>query len=179
MFGGIAGEEMAAFLARTPGWRAPDMDVVDAEAARAELPLARPSGDLNGLRERLLALMWDEVGVIRTGPRMQQALGELDAIEHQLLGIGVGGAERAFNLTWHDWLNLRSLVEISRVITLAACQRENSRGAHFREDFPEPGDFATSRYTVARQRGGRIEVGDEPVVFTRVKPGETLLKEGA
>ena len=179
VFGGIAGEEMAAFLARTPGWRAPDMDVVDAEAARAELPLARPSGDLNGLRERLLDLMWDEVGVIRTGPRMQQALGELDAIEQQLLGIGVGGAERAFNLTWHDWLNLRSLVEISRVITLAACQRENSRGAHFREDFPEPGDFATSRYTVARQRGGRIEVGDEPVVFTRVKPGETLLKEGA
>ena len=52
-------------------------------------------------------------------------------------------AERGvFNLTWHDWLNLRSLTEVSRVITLAARKRENSRGAHFREDFPEPGDLA-------------------------------------
>jgi fumarate reductase flavoprotein subunit len=58
-------------------------------------------------------------------------------------------------------------------------QRENSRGAHFREDFPDAGDLATSTYTIARQRDGRVEISQEPVQFTVIKPGESLLKEAA
>jgi fumarate reductase flavoprotein subunit len=77
---------------------------------------------------------------------------------------------------WHDWLNLRSLVEVSRVITLAADKRENSRGAHFREDFPDPGELAASTFTVARQKAGRIDVTNAPVRFSIVRPGETLIK---
>ena len=87
--------------------------------------------------------------------------------------------DRAFSLTWHDWLNLRSLIEISKVIAAAALRRENSRGAHYREDFPGEGDLATSSFTVARQQGGRLEIADEPVQFTHVRPGESLLKEAA
>ena len=117
--------------------------------------------------------------VIRDRIGLQRGLGKLDAIEAELLATGIADGARAFNLTWHDWLNLRSLVETSRVITLAALQRENSRGAHFREDFPEPGDLASSTYTVARQRAGRIAITDEPVRFTIVRPGETLLREAA
>ena len=90
---------------------------------------------------------------------------------------GVAEADRRFNLTWHDWLNLRSLCEVSRVIALAALRRENSRGAHYRSDFPEPGDLATSTFTVARQGTGGIEITDRPVEFTHVKPGETLLRD--
>ena len=59
------------------------------------------------------------------------------------------------------------------------CRRENSRGAHYREDFPGEGDLATSTFTVARQQGGRLDIADEPVQFTIVKPGESLLKEAA
>ncbi len=80
-----------------------------------------------------------------------------------------------FNLSWHDWLNLRSLIGVSRVIALAARAREDSRGAHFREDFPATGELATSSYTVVREGGGQLTLAREPVAYTRVRPGETVL----
>ena len=89
------------------------------------------------------------------------------------------GSDRAFNLTWHDWINLKNLIQVSRVITDAALEREDSRGAHFREDFPGAGDLPTSTYTVARLTNGQVSIAREPVHFTRVKPGETLLTEPA
>jgi fumarate reductase flavoprotein subunit len=146
---------------------------------RAQHPFRRSGGDLNRLRERLLDAMWDDVGVIRDAAGLKRGLAKLDAIEGELLATGVADGDRAFNLTWHDWLNLRSLVEISKVIALAALERENSRGAHFREDFPGEGDLAASTYTVVRQRDGALDITEEPVKFTIVKPGETLLKEAA
>ncbi len=176
VFGGIAGETMAADIAKGLSWRNKDAQAVAAEVARAETPFALKSGDLNRLREHLLDLMWDDVGIIRDAPGLNRALGALDSLEGELLTIGVADSDRAFNLTWSDWLNLRSQIEISKVFTHAALKRENSRGAHFRSDFPEPGDLATSRYTVVRQRDGKLDVSDEPVAFTIVKPGETLLK---
>jgi len=175
VYGGIAGETIAAWLAADTAHRAPDEAMLAAEVARAELPFAGKGGDLNRLRETLLDTMWDDVGVIRDAAGLRRGLAQLDAIETELLSAGVADQDRAFNLTWHDWLNLRSLVEISKVIAAAALKRENSRGAHYREDFPAEGDLATSTFTVARQRDGRLDITDEAVQFTRVKPGETLI----
>jgi fumarate reductase flavoprotein subunit len=179
VFGGIAGETMAAWVAANPGHRPADEDALHAEMARAQHPFAHKGGDLNGLRERLLDGMWDDVGVIRDAAGLTRGLRTLDAIEAELAATGVPDGDRAFNLTWHDWLNLRSLVEVSQVIASAALERENSRGAHYREDFPSEGDLATSAYTVARQREGALDISERPVQFTIVKPGQSLLKEAA
>ncbi len=177
VFGGIAGDVMPRWIANNPGHRRPDPDLLAFEVARAEQPFAHKAGDLNALREKLLDAMWDDVGVVRDRASIERGIAALDSIESELLTTGVADRDRRFNLTWHDWLNLRSLCEISRVIALAALRRENSRGAHYRSDYPEPGDFATSTFTVARQKAGRIEITDAPVKFTHVKPGETLLRD--
>jgi fumarate reductase flavoprotein subunit len=177
VFGGIAGDVMPRWIAANPGHRAPDEDVLDAELGRALAPFAPKPGNLNHLREHLLDTMWNEVGVVRDQAGLDRGIATLDAIEAELLATGLADDGRAFNMTWHDWLNLRSLTEISRVIALAARKRENSRGAHFRSDFPEPGDLATSRFTVARQTAGGLEITEQPVEFTHVKPGETLLQD--
>jgi fumarate reductase flavoprotein subunit len=179
VFGGIAGETMAAWVVDSGAHRAPDEEAIKDEMARAQHPFARKGGDLNGLRERLLDAMWDDVGVIRDAAGLKRGLEKLGSIEKELLATGVADGDRAFNLTWHDWLNLRSLVEVSTVIALAALKRENSRGAHFREDYSGEGDLDTSAYTVVRQRGDALEITEEPVKFTIVRPGQSLLKEAA
>jgi fumarate reductase flavoprotein subunit len=175
VFGGIAGDVMPRWIAANPGRREPDPDVLDAEIARALHPFTRSGGNLNELRESFLDMMWNEVGVVRDAAGLDRACAALDSIETELLATGIGASERAFNLSWQEWLNLRSLCEISRVIALAARRRENSRGAHFRSDFPEPGDLAASRFTVARLVGGSMDISEQPVEFTHVRPGESLL----
>ena len=179
VFGGIAGDVMARWVAADSGRRPPDEDALQAELARALHPFGKPPGNLNALRERLFDTMWDEVGVVRDRAGLDRGIAAIDAIETELLATGLPDAGPAFNMTWHDWLNLRSLAEISRVIALAARRRENSRGAHFRSDFPEEGDLATSCYSLARQTAGRLEIADRPVEFSHVKPGETLLRKQA
>ena len=177
VFGGIAGDVMPGFIAHNPHWHDPDESVIAFEIERASYPLQRSTGDVHVLRDELMDVMWDKVGILRDRPNLEVALKELDALEDSLMRSGVSDSNLAFNLTWHDWLNVRSLIEVSRVITLAALQRENSRGAHFREDHPDEGELETSRYTVASLRDETVDIGDEPVEFTIVKPGETLLTE--
>jgi fumarate reductase flavoprotein subunit len=177
VFGGIAGDVMPKWIAEHPLSRPPNEDILEAEFERAMQPFRKKQGNLYGLREKLLDTMWEDVGVVRDAAGLERGLTVISDIEQELLETGVADGNRAFNLTWHDWLNLRSLCETSRVITVAAQQRKNSRGAHFRSDFPTPGDLATSRYTVARDVDGKLLVDDAPVEFTIVKPGETLLKD--
>ena len=177
VFGGIAGDVMPKWIAEHPLPRPPNEDILEAEFERAMQPFRKKQGNLYGLREKLLDTMWDDVGVVRDAAGLERGLTVIADIEQELLETGVSDGNRAFNLTWHDWLNLRSLCETSRVITVAAQQRKNSRGAHFRSDFPTPGELATSRYTVARDVDGKLLVDDAPVEFTIVKPGESLLTD--
>jgi fumarate reductase flavoprotein subunit len=155
--------------------REPDQAAIVAAVARCEPKASDKAGALEALRERLSDVMWQKAGIIRDAAGLKSALSELDAIADELASTGIADANRAFNLTWHDWLNLRNLTETSRVIAQAALAREDSRGAHYRDDFPESGPLATSSYTSARLSGERLEIGMKPVAFSRVRPGETLL----
>ena len=149
VYGGVAGEIMGADVSKMK-LRAPDEAILDAEIGCALYPTTKAAGHVQTLRNQLQEIMWDDVGVMRTSQGMTRGLDRLDTLENELMETGVDGTNLAFNLTWHDWLNMRSLLDISRAITIAGLKRENSRGAHFREDFPEEGDFETSQFTVTR-----------------------------
>jgi fumarate reductase flavoprotein subunit len=175
VFGGVAGETMAVWVKANPALRAHDADAVAKAVAAHEAPFRSPVGNLEPIREALSDTMWDGVGILRDEGRLRRALARLTELDTELGRTGVDGSERAFNMSWHDWMNLKNLLAVSRVITAAALARENSRGAHFREDFPQPGDLPTSTYTVARQQGAEYSITNEPVKFTRVQPGASLI----
>ena len=176
VFGGIAGDVMAKWVTDIP--LAPcNMDEVAASIQAHEAPLNRVPGDIELIRDGLAEVMWDDVGISRTKESLQRALIKLDDLDRSLNQMGVGDLQRAYNLTWQDWMNLRNLILVSKSVTEAAIARENSRGAHYREDFPEPGDLDTSYFTAVKLLNAQLLIENRPVLFNRVKPGETILVE--
>ncbi|MGB3433864.1 L-aspartate oxidase [Achromobacter sp.] len=176
VFGGIAGDAMAAYVATSGQWRDPDQRIIARGIERAEFPFSRPTGRIHELRDALSQTMWDDVGVLRRRQAMEHGLDAIAGHRAALRDIGVADGDRRYNLTWHDWLNMESLVDISKVITVSALARENSRGAHYREDFPEAGDLHTSRYTRVSAQDGEVALEMVPVSFDIVKPGESLIE---
>ncbi len=199
VFGAIAGDVMAQWITEHPGHGPLDDARIDLEISRALAPFAKPAGDLNAVRDELAQLMWDDVGILRERPGLVRAIDRLSQLQTILAGIGLnceglnreglgpGGlnrrcadqGDRAFNLNWHEHLNLENLIDISLVVARAALKRENSRGAHYREDFPDAGDLDSSDYTVIRQSNGALNVTTQPVKFTRLRPGQSLLGDNA
>ena len=119
--------------------------------------------------------MWDDAGIVRNAQSLARAEAALAGTCTPSTGryaLPPAGRDRAFNLAWHDWLNLGSLIAVSRAIVRAARARENSRGAHYRDDYPDPGDLAASAYIRVRLHAGALACHHIPVRFTRVRPGQ-------
>jgi len=177
VFGGIAGDVMPGWVAKAGAWHEPDAEAMAAAVARCRAPLGRPAGDINAIRERLYEVMWDDVGIIRDAACLARAESELDELDARLDATGIDGATLAYNLTWHDWLNLKSQILVSKSIRFAAMARDDSRGAHFRADFPDVRDLENSRFTCVTWKDGRFDCTTRPVVFNRVKPGDSLIRD--
>ena len=179
VFGGIAGDSMAAWVPAYGELRQPDENALAAAVAECRRPLGRAPGDIGALREELYELMWDDVGVFRDAAGLRRAEAALVALDERLERTGIAGDSLAFNVTWHDWLNLKSLILVSRAITAASLMREESRGAHFRSDFPETAPDDALTFTTVSADDGTIVCRREAVHFTRIKPGESLLGSDA
>ncbi len=175
VFGGIAGDVMPGWVKANGEYRAPDQAAIDDAVARCRAPLMRKGGDINAIREQLYTVMWDDVGIVRDAASLERASGLLDELDARLDATGIDGSTLAYNLTWHDWMNLKNLVLVSKSIRFAAAAREDSRGAHYRADFPDVRDLENSRYTCVSWQDGRFASDTRPVHFTRVKPGQSLL----
>lgn len=176
VYGGIAGEEMAKWVA-SQSLRECNMAEVLASIEAHESPLKKPAGDIEMIRDALAECMWDDVGISRSKENLIQARVKLDELGQQLDQIGVGDIQRQYSITWQDWMNLRNLILVSKAVTEAALARENSRGAHYRDDYPEPGPLESSYFTAVQLGDQGLKIEKRPVQFTMIKPGETILVE--
>ncbi len=176
VYGGIAGEEMANWV-ESQSLQECNMSEVMASIQAHEAPLQKPAGDIEMIRDALAECMWDDVGISRNKDSLVQARNKLNVLEKQLEQTGVGSIHRQYSITWQDWMNLRNLILVSKAVTEAALSRENSRGAHYRDDFPNPGPLESSYFTAVQLSDQGLKIENRPVQFTIVKPGETILVE--
>lgn len=177
VFGGIAGDVMAQWVVDQPLQEC-NMNEVVASIEAHEAPFKKPPGDIELIRDTLAQCMWDDVGISRSKESLLRARQQLDTLEQQLSEIGVGELDRKYSITWQDWMNLQNLILTSKAVTEAAISRENSRGAHYREDYPEAGSLEDSYFTAVKLCAQRLQIENRPVEFTKVSPGETVLLEG-
>jgi succinate dehydrogenase flavoprotein subunit len=165
VFGKRAGE-FAAQYARTQSVAATvDARQVDEAARRALEPFERGTTGEGPYQVQyaLQDLMQDLVGIVRNEPEMRQALDGLERLRERARHVGVGG-HREYNPGWHAALDLPNLLTVSEAITRSAIERRESRGGHFREDFPnkEPG-FGTFNFIVRKGHDGNMEVSRRPI----------------
>jgi fumarate reductase flavoprotein subunit len=169
VFGGIAGDVMADWVA---GRALPQISHAVAEAAVAAItaPLARSEGgeNLYALQARLRQVMWDHVGLVRAGEGLKLALTEIEDIARRLETVAVRG-DGAFNLAWQDWLNLQNQATTAWLIARSALERTESRGSHYRRDFPKTAADAVT-VLAGSAEGAGPKVWTEPVRYTRMKP---------
>ncbi|MCP4186619.1 MAG: FAD-binding protein, partial [Gammaproteobacteria bacterium] len=170
VYGGIAGEEMTKAIAQGASIRDPDQTVIEAGIARAEYPFSKSPDDLSDLRECLWNDMWDHVGIMRNADDLKIGQQKIEGHRTSLLNLGINDGDRSFNLTWHDWLNLDSLLSISDVIAAASLAREDSRGAHFREDFPDTDNDSWLQESIVDYNNGDLLVSNRPLTITKMKP---------
>jgi succinate dehydrogenase / fumarate reductase flavoprotein subunit len=166
VFGKRAGEFAAAF-ARANGPAMIDHAQVDDTARCALEPFERGAvGDGQGpyqLQQQLQTTMQEQVGIVRTEAEMRGALSGIVRLGEQARRVGVVG-NREYNPGWHTALDLGNLLVVSEAITRAAIDRRESRGGHFREDYPEK-DPAAGRFNIVIRKGpsGEMQLSREPI----------------
>ncbi len=179
VFGARAGDAIARYVKERA---LPEVDEAFARAAMAAAlaPLSRERGeDAYALRERLGALTWEKVGLVRDGRGLEEALVELEDLYERCGRIAVNPGRR-LNGEWQQALDVRNLVEVARLIAHAALVRDESRGSHYRADFPQPDDARWLKNVYFRRKAPAspgsndnsgavgVEVGD--AVLTRLQP---------
>jgi succinate dehydrogenase / fumarate reductase flavoprotein subunit len=165
VFGKRAGEHAARHArATTPGMIDPAQ--VEQAARAALLPFERRGQDADGpyrVQQDLQDLMQDLVGIVRNETEMRRALEGLQALWKRARAVGVPG-NREYNPGWHTALDLPNLLTASEAVTRSALERKESRGGHFREDYPDK-DPAFAKFNVVVRRGpdGEMRVDCAPI----------------
>jgi succinate dehydrogenase / fumarate reductase flavoprotein subunit/fumarate reductase flavoprotein subunit len=136
VFGGRAGDAITDYIAKAT---MPNHSESQAKeiAAHWQTILDRKSGENPfKLRDQLEVVMWRKVGVVRNGDDMRAAIPEIQSIRQRSANID-GSGSTIYNAKWNEAINVINLATIAETIARSALMREESRGAHYRQDFPE------------------------------------------
>jgi succinate dehydrogenase / fumarate reductase flavoprotein subunit len=164
VFGKRAGEHAAAY-ARTGSQRPISEAQIAPLASLALAPFDRAGKGETPyqVQQALQDMMQELVGIVRTEHEMRKALDELGALNERAARVAVSG-HREYHAGWHTALDLRNLLTVSEAITRSAIERTESRGGHFRDDYPtQRADWATVNVQVTRASNGTMTVRRIPI----------------
>jgi succinate dehydrogenase / fumarate reductase, flavoprotein subunit len=165
VFGKRAGEYAARFAKENAAARVNEKEA-DSAVRDALAPFDRPSNGAKGpyqIQYELQDVMQDYVGIVRNEADMQRALERIDNLVGEASHVAVSG-HREYNPGWHTALDLRCMLIVSEAVTRAALDRKESRGAQFREDYPDKDpEYSRFNIVVKRGSGGRMELSRRPI----------------
>jgi succinate dehydrogenase flavoprotein subunit len=164
VFGKRAGEYAAEF-AKQNARGGIDQAEVQRAVDEAVQPFDRPASTENpyAVQSALQEMMQSLVGIVRTESEMQQALGELRTLNARAAEAAVTG-HREYNPGWHTAIDLLNLLTVSEAITRSAIERKESRGGHFREDFPDKTqEFGSTNIVAVKAADGTMAVRRVPI----------------
>ena len=169
VFGKRAGRAAAAYAAT-----ASYVELPDAPAARVEEDLetirTRPDGErVADIRRDLQETMDANAQVFRTEESLNQALSDLKVLRKRYEAVSVQDKSRTFNTDLLEAVELGFLLDIAETVVLGALNREESRGGHFREDFPQRDDARCMQHTMAYRRALGVDAGDLEGAFARTE----------
>jgi succinate dehydrogenase / fumarate reductase flavoprotein subunit len=175
VFGRRAGRHMAQSVHKTPSIPAiPATHAVAEVRARIESIMGRSSGEsVARIRADLQHMMMSKVGVFRTGEGLREAHTELAALRERYRRVKIDDHGRRFNTDLLEALELGALLDLAEA-TIASClHRTESRGGHYREDYPQRNDADWLKHVlIYRRDDGAHEFRHKPVVITRFQPME-------
>jgi succinate dehydrogenase / fumarate reductase flavoprotein subunit len=168
VFGKRAGEYAAKF-ARENGPVRVDPAALDRAARGILEPLDRGAAGENAyaVQRDLQGIMQDLVGIVRTEAEMARALDAIQQLKARAPKVSVTG-ERAYNPGWHTAIDLDNLLTVSEAVTRAALERRESRGAQFRDDYPQKSEeYGRFNIVLRKGDGGQMQVIRQPIVPVR------------
>jgi succinate dehydrogenase / fumarate reductase flavoprotein subunit len=136
VFGRRAGLGAADYLDELSSRPVPADADLRAAAEEAGAPLERDGENPYSVQLELQEIMTTLVGLIRTEKEMEQALGELEKLKERTAKVGAPGGQ-AYNPGWHLSLDLRNMMIVAECVAMAALERQESRGGHARDDYPQ------------------------------------------
>jgi succinate dehydrogenase / fumarate reductase, flavoprotein subunit len=163
VFGKRAGEFAAKFAKENSHGKI-DNDKVDMYVREAVKPFENSRGENPySIQRDLQEVMQGNVGIVRTESEMQDALKQLQQLNERVNRAGVIG-HREYNPSWQTAIDLKNLLTVSEAITLAALERKESRGAQFREDYPDKDErFAKVNTIASKPPDGSMQIRLEPL----------------
>lgn len=171
VFGKRAGENAAKQALKN---QIPPVDrkQIDREIRKAKSFLKRREGVRPvEIKSKLTSLMWDKVGIFRTGKEIQEAIVEIERMrKEELPNLHVMNNKTRYNREWIEALETENLMTVAEMVAKAALMREESRGAHFRRDFPKTDNQNWFSNIVIRQERGLMTFKKVPVVTAILRP---------
>ncbi len=166
VFGKRAGEFAAQFAKQNSLGKIdpPQAEQIESAAREALAPFERSSSESPyQVQKDLQDTMQDLVGIVRNESEMREALGKIDDFKKRAENAAVSG-NREYNPGWHTALDLKNLLAVSEAITVAALERKESRGAQFRDDYPDKdGQFAKVNTMISKAEDGSMQIRLEPL----------------
>ena len=169
VFGKRTGRTVSDYVSGVEWGNEPDSS---GESVISTLLNSKGGETIHELRGEMRRIMTDNVSIFRTKETLTDALSKIKQLRLRHRNIGLRHRGKVHNMELQEALEMGNMLRVAEAVIVSALNREESRGAHSRTDYPERDDVNWLKHTLIRDVNGRLEITYKPVTITRFQPEE-------